>query len=502
MLLVRGSLRQRPAMASKGSNAQFLSVWVTGALIGSGYSPPGADSEMNELLLDAWTAGSVVLSQPWLIGGDWNQERDESIASVFGMLGGAPCGIGRSTRWHGTREVDWLASNRPRSLAGIRPSHVVISDHVPISVDFDIPVVSCMVGQLRKGGSLDPPVGVGKDLWEKTLDDVWNSSHDVLSFLDNLPLEEDVQVQWDRFQQLLVQVGVEALDRLVSDLSLDLDVRNNCLVASRRRFWKGKRALHVTCSLAHRGLRHEIGAMAVRKKRHRLARLYELRRLLGKQDHVSLSCSQRAELSNLRRKLSVFYGDGLSWLQVNMHAQVLAQELASLDKSVQNQRLRDWRASLVASDPSLGRWLKSKSCPVGVHLRSSSGVVAEDDATAAGFIVDYWQNFWRDASARMPSRVDRVNALLDSLPALPVVEWNVPSGRDLWILAQTKSGSGGPDSWTGCELRHFPLQVFDCFARLAGRWLETGLVPHQMCEARMCCLAKQGKLDEHLLHFC
>jgi hypothetical protein len=226
-----------------------------------------------------------------------------------------------------------------------------------------------------------------------------------------------------------------------------------------------------------------------------------LRRLLGKQDHVSLSCSQRAELSNLRHKLSVFYGDGLSWLQVNMHAQVLAQELASLDKSVQNQRLRDWRASLVASDPSLGRWLKSKSCPVGVHLRSSSGVVAEDDATAAGFIVDYWQNFWRDASARMPSRVDRVNALLDSLPALPVVEWNVPSGRDLWILAQTKSGSGGPDSWTGCELRHFPLQVFDCFARLAGRWLETGLVPHQMCEARMCCLAKQGKLDEHLLHF-
>ena len=164
---------------------------------------------------------------------------------------------------------------------------------------------------------------------------------------------------------------------------------------------------------------------------------------------------------------------------------------------MQNQRLRDWRASLVASDPSLGRWLKSKFCPVGVHLRSSSGVVAEDDATAAGFIVDYWQNFWRDASARMPSRVDRVNALLDSLPALPVVEWNVPSGRDLWILAQTKSGSGGPDSWTGCELRHFPLQVFDCFARLAGRWLETGLVPHQMCEARMCCLAKQGKLDEH-----
>lgn len=338
------------------------------------------------------------------------------------MLGGAPCGIGRSTCWHGTREVDWLASNRPRSLAGIAPSHVVISDHVPISVDFDIPVVSCMVGQLRKGGSLDPPVGVGKDLWEKTLDDVWNSSHDVLSFLDSLPLE-DVQVQWDRFQQLLVQVGVEALDRLVSDLSLDLDVRNNCLVASRRRFWKGKRALHVTCSLAHRGLRHEVGAMAVRKKRHRLARLYELRRLLGKQDHGSLSCSQRAELSNLRRKLSVFYGDGLSWLQVNMHAQVLAQELASLDKSVQNQRLRDWRASLVASDPSLGRCLKSKSCPVGVHLRSSSGVVAEDDATAAGFIVDYWQNFWRDASARMPSRDDRVDlrCLWSSGMFLPVV---------------------------------------------------------------------------------
>ena len=87
-----------------------------------------------------------------------------------------------------------------------------------------------------------------------------------------------------------------------------------------------------------------------------------------------------------------------------MHAKSLALELASLDKRVQSQRLREWRASLVASDQSLGRWLKSKTSTVGVHLRSPSGVIAEDDATAAGFIVDYWQNFWRDASSAMPPR--------------------------------------------------------------------------------------------------
>ena len=497
VLLVRGSLRQRPAMALKDCNAQFLSVWVAGCLIGTGYAPPGFGVEMNGLLLDAWTSGSVVQSQPWLVGGDWNEELDGSIASVFGMLGGNTLGTGRPTRWLGAREVDWVACNRPRSLVGPVALHVHFSDHIPIRVDFDVPVVSCKVGQLRKGGSLEAPPGVSNELWEETLADVWNSSSEVHSFLCSLPLGVDVQAQWDQFQELLVEVCVEALGRLSSDSSLDLDVQNNCSIASRRRFFKGKRAKHVTCSLAHRGLRHEVGAMAVRKKRHRLARLYELRRLLVKLDSGSLSCSQRAELCNLRHKLSVVYGDGLSWCQVNNHAQALAQELASLDKRVQNQRLRDWQATLAASDQSLGRWLKSKLCPVGVHLRSHDGVIAEDDASAAGYIVDYWQKFWQDATATMPCRDDRLGALLDCLPALPVVEWSVPTGHDMWVLARTKNGSGGPDAWTGRELRHFPVQVFDCFASIAVRWLEFGNVPHQMREARMCSLPKQGKIDDH-----
>ena len=351
------------------------------------------------------------------------------------------------------------------------------------------------MGQLQQGGVLEPPEGLDVGLWETTLSKVWDQSVAVQSFVRDFSLVGEVQDQWDCFQQLLVQICVEALNRLGCDPSVAPDVRARCLVASRRRLYKGHRAKHVVRSLAHRGVKHEVGNMAIRKKRHRLARLYELRRLLGKQEQGPLSPLQRVELSNLRNKLSAFYGPGLSWLQVHNHTLVLAQELAALDNQARSQRLRAWRDSLLVSDKSLGRWLKSKINPVGVHLRSVSGVLAEDDATAAGFIVDYWHDFWRNASVVMPPREDRVTALLNCLPALPVVEWSAPSGRDLWLLARKNHGSGGPDTWSGRELCHFPPQVFDCFARLARHWLDTGDVPQQVCEARMCCLPKAGKLD-------
>ena len=51
VVFVRSLLRQRPAFALKGSDAQLVSVWAAGCLAGSAYSPPGADISMSELLL-------------------------------------------------------------------------------------------------------------------------------------------------------------------------------------------------------------------------------------------------------------------------------------------------------------------------------------------------------------------------------------------------------------------------------------------------------------------
>lgn len=75
--------------------------------------------------------------------------------------------------------------------------------------------------------------------------------------------------------------------------------------------------------------------------------------------------------------------------------------------------------------------------------------------------------------------------------------WDAPTGAQLLQRAQKCRGAGGPDSWTGAELRYFPPEIFDMFSLLSSRWLKAGRAPEQFSESRMVLLAKEGKVNAH-----
>ena len=127
-------------------------------------------------------------------------------------------------------------------------------------------------------------------------------------------------------------------------------------------------------------------------------------------------------------------------------------------------------------------------------VRAPDGFCAETDEQAVDLIFAYWEDFWKRASDNQPGLDDRVASLLSSYPCQEACLWEFPTGVQLSAVARASKGSAGPDGWSGDELRHMPVQAFEVFATLAGRWLEAGVAPNQMLESRMVCLPKPGKV--------
>ena len=114
-LFVKVSLPQRPGFVAQGSFTQVVTAWVAGWLIGSAYSPPNehAPTELGHLLLELFESCGVSLRQRWFIAGDFNEEpAGADILVAFHALGGTVISTHASTRWNGSRCVDWVRVRR------------------------------------------------------------------------------------------------------------------------------------------------------------------------------------------------------------------------------------------------------------------------------------------------------------------------------------------------------------------------------------------------------
>ena len=82
------------------------------------------------------------------------------------------------------------------------------------------------------------------------------------------------------------------------------EIRANCERLARQSDFKGQLAVYRCSSCAHAGVRHLVGDLAVRKKRRLLARCFQLKRLLLRQNSVGLSAVQNQELAALKVQLT------------------------------------------------------------------------------------------------------------------------------------------------------------------------------------------------------
>ena len=174
--------------------------------------------------------------------------------------------------------------------------------------------------------------------------------------------------------------------------------------------------------------------------------------------------------------------------------------LLSHENRVKQQNLKTWRERLLSSTAEVGRWLRAKEnfpvqCVLDREGRRTSSVVE-----AAQAIHDYWRLFWRDLDNSRPPLQQRVEALLSAVQdPEESVTFPLPTGEEIFQRARKSTGSGGADGWSGAELKHLPVQVFECFASLASQWVQAGCVPQQVLQARMICVPKQTKIKDHCI---
>ena len=87
-------------------------------------------------------------------------------------------------------------------------------------------------------------------------------------------------------------------------------------------------------------------------------------------------------------------------------------------------------------------------------------------------ISDYWLDFWNTVEREGPSLQDICEHVLRDTPA-SLHSWVAAGAEELRKVASAMRGASGGDDWSGDELSCLPAGIWDIFARVSDRWLQS-----------------------------
>ena len=485
-ILVRKDLDQKFAFSKCGDFSQSIYVWVNGCIFGSVYAPPYADSpaEAAAQFLDLHVSCEVPCSSPWFIGGDFNEEPGQShFENICSAWHGSAVRLGEPTRWNGRREIDFFITNHPEAASTVKSLDFVIGDHKILSSSFLCPSRTSETFSYRRGPKFPKPDSCEPEVWRDLVSHAWDEvekGKQISSFIGNSQI--DIQLQWDILQQGLCDACIRAYRHVSPHTKF-----SPSQVAA-----KGAVATFIRRSQPVKKAQPELGYMAERKLRRRLARHYALIRF--KKMGIGLTPAQLSERDSLARKLG--FSMDVPILTILQESNRLSRLLRQMEENRKCQALAAWRSKMSCDTKAVSRWLKAKNCPTTCAIRSNNGVCL-NLADGAQAIHDFWTNFWQDLCAQRPSLDDRTEALLAGVPAKNPVQFDYPTGVQLMARAQNATGGPSFDGWDAGEIKFFPLQVFDLIASFFLHCIETGQIPKQFLQSRMICLPKTDKLENY-----
>ena len=129
--LVPTRLRQRPLKHTAGN---IQSCVIEGTVVFSSYAPPEQQHQQAANLLETLVAHKLE-HIPWIVGGDHNEEPDNStILTTIDAYGACTLPTGQCTRWDGRKEIDWFFTNKPCLFT--QPTidrQYKVSDHIAVN---------------------------------------------------------------------------------------------------------------------------------------------------------------------------------------------------------------------------------------------------------------------------------------------------------------------------------------------------------------------------------
>ena len=331
-ILVRKELDQKFAFSKCGDHSQSLYVWVNGSFLGSVYAPPHEDSpaEAAAQFLDFQISCEIPTSARWFIGGDFNEEPGKShFEDTCSVWHGATVRLGEPTRWEGRREIDFFVTSFPEGSSEVISLPLKVSDHKILSTSFLCPSHTKETVRYKKGPVFCVPDSCTSETWRDALSTAWeqvDSEHNITFCIGHE--DWDVQSQWDMLQHGLAETFVRATQQF----------EPNTKFSPSRIAAKGAVASFAVNSQHVNKAEPQLGHMAERKLRRRLARHYELIRLKKRKE---LSTSQQLEHDALTSKL--FLSTHVSLAIVQKECLKLSQLLHDMESHRKNKAISGWR---------------------------------------------------------------------------------------------------------------------------------------------------------------
>lgn len=287
--------------------------------------------------------------------------------------------LGEPTRWEGHREIDFFITSFPEGSSKVSSLPFKVSDHKILSITFQCPSHTKETVRYKKGPVFSIPDSCTSEAWRNALSTAWEQvdrEHNVTNRIGHN--DWDVQSQWGLLQHGLIETFVRSTQHF----------EPNTRFSPSRIVAKGAVASFVVNSPHVNGAEPQLGHMAERKLRRRLARHYELMRLKKREE---LSNSQQLEHDALTFKL--FHSTHVSLAVVQKECLKLSHLLQKMESHRKSKAISEWRQRMSTDIRAVSRWLKSKSCPTTCAVKTGD-CVTQNLVQGAKAIFDYWVDFW------------------------------------------------------------------------------------------------------------
>ena len=397
-------------------------------------------------------------------------------------------GLPASTRWEGTRCIDYFITSGAPLIKQVELVEEAIADHKIMSAC--ITLQCCQGGpdrpyRLLKTSKLQKPDAAPTSQWRAYCDD--------FACVQTPPA-------------VPAQVDQSVVDLLWADIShyyeqmleYALHCSQNGQAARQRNALPRKGQVKIKNHLPQSGqLDRANDSYRIRKLRNLIAKAREVQKLRKAR---RTDCAEYRHLICKLRQ-SHHYRSHLDWADQIKYAE---KELAQARLNQRDSRIQDWKHRMQTSVSACYKWIKHASFMPSCGLISSALQLDEATRTtteALELIRDHWRLVWRRPEADPAPAYAAINAEVRQQRLPPRgQEWQ-PLTADALAkrAAKLKAKAAGADGWSGSEIATIPAGHFGLFAEFCQACEQHGFIPQQRGLAIQAHLPKSQKGVVHMM---
>ena len=424
MILVRKTLKQKLLFKGKTGSTQKVALRIQNLQVVGLYGPPSAVEELAAEALQAVLQLSK--DDPIVMTADWNQEPTgpgSDTARVLlhqgiHVIQDDPEKSVWSTRFSGTKKLDWFASNQKCQATRTIQYEERISDHriLEITVETKLQEPESR-GCLDAGPSWAKPCFLEKGEWKAMLANTWKELTTI--GMVQWRSREDTEAEWEDFMQDLDALYRAAYEKALAEAEERLRWVTTTEAEREELLWQKAELQKKLRSDQVKGMEVRLWQQPEGKepkcKNDMLRRSQVHRKAVGR---ISTLCglirkhglAEALEVKEVRR-LKVKVGLRIDWAQsqelilaeleaTRCRKTRLLDELERLD---QKRKIDSWKDRMVTSLKEASRWLASKS---RMATRLVSG--AQSRSQVCALIKDFWEAEWKEDPSLEETRKERI----------------------------------------------------------------------------------------------